>query len=259
MNKMIPVTAFCLCGAFCLMYLLVSGKVSGDDYIFFMLLLLLLPFSLKGFLDYRQVSSKEKNYPVFVRDLTLNIKTGMEPVRAIVMLEDNDYGALGNDVKLLASNLKLGVPLGEALEIMAKNTKSRKIKRTISVISGAVKTGGRIEEVFTILSAYLLNDREMKSEINSKLFTYQLMFFIIYIVFIAMNYFLYNNILPMMGESGFPVDVDFYGMLMFRSTMLLAVFMGLVSGKLAKGSIAGGVPNVFLLVSIGWVFNRTLL
>ncbi len=259
MNKMIPVTAVCLCSAFCLLYLLVSGKVSGDDYVFFIFLLLLLPLSLKGFLDYRRLSSKEKNYPIFVRDLTLNIKTGMEPVKAIVMLEDNDYGALGDDVKLLASNLKLGVPMGEALEVMAHNTKSRKIKRTISVISGAVKTGGKIEEVFTILSAYLLNDREMKSEINSKLFIYQLTFFIIYLIFIAMNYFLLSNILPMMGKSGFPVDEDFYGMLMFRSTMLLGVFMGMVAGKLTKGSIAGGVPNIFLLVIIGWGLNRAVM
>ncbi|MGP8320761.1 MAG: type II secretion system F family protein [Methanosarcinaceae archaeon] len=259
MKKMIPVTALCLCSAFCLMYLLVSGKVSGDDYIFSMFLLFLLPLSLKVFLDYRRLSSKEKNYPVFVRDLTLNIKTGMEPLKAIVMLEDNDYGALGDDVKLLSSNLKLGVPLDQALEVMAHNTKSRKIKRTISVISGSVKTGGRIEEVFAILTAYLVNDREMKSGINSKLFIYQLTFFVIYIIFIAMNYFLHNNILPMMGESGFPVDEEFYGMLMFRSTMLLGVFMGLVSGKLAKGSISGGMPNVFLLVFVGWVLSRTIL
>ena len=258
MKKMIPVTAVCLCSAFCLLYFLVSEKVSGDDYIFLMLLLFLLPLSLKVFLNYRRLSGKEKNYPIFVRDLTLNIKTGMDPVKAILMLEDNDYGALGNDVKLLASNLKLGVPLSQALEIMAHNTKSGKIKRTISIISGSVKTGGRIEEVFTILTAYLINDREMKSEINNKLLIYQLIFFIIFIIFIFMNYFLQNSILPMMVESGFPVDEEFYGMLMFRSTILLGVFMGLVSGKLAKGSISGGMPDVFLLVFVGWVLNRTI-
>ena len=47
-----------------------------------------------------------------------------------------------------------------------------------------------------------------------------------------------------MGESGFPVDEDFYGM---------------VAGKLTKGSIAGGMPNIFLLVIIGWLFFRAVM
>jgi pilus assembly protein TadC len=210
-------------------------------------------------LDYRRLSSKEKHFPVFVRDLTLNIKTGMEPVKAIYMLEDNDYKALNDDVKLLASNLKLGVPVDQALDVMAGNTRSRRIKRSISMISGAIRAGGGIEEILTILSAFLINDREMKSEIGSKLFTYQLIFYIIFIIFISMNYFLINNIFPMMGKSGFSVDVDFYSALMFRSTMLLGIFMGMVGGKLTKGSIAGGVPDVFLLVITGYVLNRTIL
>jgi pilus assembly protein TadC len=48
-----------------------------------------------------QLSNKKNNYPIFVRDLTLNVKTGMEPVKAIILLEENDYGALSDDVKLL--------------------------------------------------------------------------------------------------------------------------------------------------------------
>ena len=47
--------------------------------------------------------------------------------------------------------------------------------------------------------------------------------------------------------------------LMFRSTMLPGVFMGMVAGKLTKGSIAGGVPNIFLLVIIGWLFFRAVM
>ena len=48
-----------------------------------------------------QLSNKKNNHPIFVRDLTLNVKTGMEPVKAIILLEENDYGALSDDVKLL--------------------------------------------------------------------------------------------------------------------------------------------------------------
>jgi len=259
MKKMIPLTALCLCGAFYLGYLLVTKRVAGDDYIFFMCILLLLPVSLTAFLNYRRLSGKEDNYPIFVRDLTLNIKTGMEPVKAIILLKDNDYGTLSEDVQLLASNLKLGVPVEEALDVMAVNTGSRKIKRTVSVISGAIRTGGEIKDVLTMLSAYLINEREMKSEINSKLFTYQLIFYIIFVIYIAMNYFLISNILPMMNESGFNVDLEFYRTLMFRSTMLLGLFMGMVSGKVTKGSIAGSVPNVFLLLVVGYVLSRGLL
>ena len=259
MRKMIAITALCMCGAFYLLYLLLVEKRTGDDYIFFILVLLLFPLSLKSFLDYRRLSSKENNFPVFVRDLTLNIKTGMEPVKAIFLLEDNDYGAMCDDVKLLASNLRLGVPVDQAFDVMAGNTKSRKIKRGISMISGAIRSGGEIEEILTILSAFLINDREVKSEISSKLFTYQLIFYIIFIIFITLNYFLLQNIFPMMGKSGFSVDVDFYDTLIFRSTMLLGIFMGMVSGKLTKGSIAGGVPDIFLLITIGYVLNRTIL
>ena len=63
----------------------------------------------------------------------------------------------------------------------------------------------------------------------------------------------------MMGKSGFSVDVDFYETLIFRSTMLPDIFMGLVGGKLTKGSIAGGVPDIFLLIPIGYLLGRDRL
>lgn len=255
---MLLITALCLCGAFYFAYLLILEGLK-DDHIFFLSLLLLFPLALKFFLDYRLLYSKEKNFPVFVQDLALNIKTGMQPVKAIILLKDNDYGALSSDVKLLASNLNLGTPVDKALEAMAGNIKSTRIKRAISMISGAIRAGGRIEEVLTILSAYLINDREKKSEIDSKLFTYQLILYIVFIIYIAMNYFLLNNIFPIMKTSGFSVDESFYRALMFRSTLLLGVFMGITGGKLTKGSIAAGVPSVFLLLTIGYILHKTIL
>jgi hypothetical protein len=57
----------------------------------------------------------------------------------------------------------------------------------------------------------------------------------------------------------FILDVNFYGRLMIGSTMLPGIFMGMVGGKLAKGSIAGGVPDVFLLVIIGWVLHKRMV
>ena len=63
----------------------------------------------------------------------------------------------------------------------------------------------------------------------------------------------------MMGKSDFSVDVDFYDTLMSRSTMLPGIFMGMAGGKLTKGSIAGGVPDVFLLITIGYVLGRDRL
>lgn len=259
MRRMVLVTALYLSGALYFLYLLILEKRYDEDYVFFLFLLLIFPLALKSFLNYRQLSGKERYFPIFVRDLTLNIKTGMEPVKAISLLKDNDYGALSSDVKLLASNLNHGVTLEQSLDVMAVNTKSRRIKRAISVISGAMRAGGGIEEMLTILSANLIHEREMKSEIDSKLFTYQLIFYIIFIVFIFMNYFLLNNILPMMDKSGFSVDENFYRTLMFRSTLLLAIFLGIIGGKLTKGSIAGGVPNVFFLVIIGYILHKTII
>lgn len=259
MRRLLLVTALCVCGAVYFLYLLVMERRYDEDYVFFLFLFLVFPPALKCFLDYRWLSGKEEYFPVFVRDLTLNIKTGMEPVKAISLLRDNDYGALSSDVRLLASNLAHGVTVEQALGVMAANIKSRRIKRALSVISGAMRTGGRVEEMLTLLSANLIQEREMKSEIDSKLFTYQLIFYIIFIVFISMNYFLLNNILPMMNKSGFNVDENFYRTLMFRSTLLLAVFLGLTGGKLTKGSIAAGVPKVFFLIIIGYILHKTII
>ncbi len=256
MKKIIVVTIVCLSGV---VYLFISGKYSEEDYIFFIILLLMFPPALKAYLDYKELNSREHNFPIFVRDLTLNIKTGMEPVKSIILLKDNDYGALSRDIKLLSSNLSLGVSIKQALKIMADNTKSKRIKRAISIISGSIKAGGRIDDTLTILSAHLINEREMKSEIDSRLFTYQLIFYIIYIIFIAMEYFLLNNILPMMNKSGFYVDINFYRVLMLKSTLLLGFCMGITGGKLTKGSVAAGFPNVLIMLVIGYVLHKTIV
>ncbi len=221
--------------------------LSLDERIYLLSLLSALPVSLKLFLDYSNLRRKENEFTTFLRDLTLNIKTGMSITKAIEVTARGRYTALRKDLDSMMKNISLGMPVEKAFEAFGKEQKTRNIKRAVSVISTASRSGGKIGDVLSLLTSELLRVRANRAEMEASLHVYTASLYVIYLTYLTIAILSLTKLLPSMASADINVDLPYYDQLLFRSSMIIAVFSGLIAGKMGHGSIHAGSIHAILM------------
>lgn len=206
-----------------------------------------IPISLRLYLGHVSIKRKEDEFTTFLRDLTLNIRTGMSITRALEVAEKGEYRAIRKDLKSLIKNVHLGMPLERAFEIFGKEQKTRNIKRSVSVISIASKSGGKISDVLALLTSELLRVKANRAEIGASLHVYTASLYVIYFTFLGIVILSLTKLLPSMSSADINVDLPYYTQLLFRSSMIVAVFSGLIAGKMGEGSITTGSIHALIM------------
>jgi len=227
--------------------------LSFDERIYLLSFFSALPISLKLYLDYSNLRKKENEFTTFLRDLTLNIRTGMNIAKAIEVTTRGRYTALRKDLDSMMKNIYLGMPVEKAFEAFGKAQRTRNIKRAISVISIASKSGGKIGDVLGLLTSELLRVRANRAEMEASLHVYTASLYVIYLTFLGIVILSLTKLLPSMASADINVDLPYYNQLLFRSSMIIAVFSGLIAGKMGHGSIYTGSIHALLMSLICFV------
>jgi len=227
--------------------------LSFDQRIYLLVLFSALPVSLKLYLDNSNLRRKEDEFTTFLRDLTLNIRTGMSITKALEVTAKGNYRALRRDLESLMKNLHLGMPVERAFEIFGKEQKTGNIKRSVSVISVASRSGGRIGEVLSLLTSELLRVRANRAEMEASLHVYTASLYVIYFTFLGIVILSLTKLLPAMASADINVDLPYYTQLLFRSSMIIAVFSGLIAGKMGHGSIYRGSIHALVMSLICFI------
>lgn len=242
-------------------FLLNENKIKSPMFSFLLIIslfLILFPGILRIMVESKKQKSVESKFLEFTRDLVENVKSGTPISKGIINLRNRDYGTLSNHVKKLANQITLGIPLEEALQVFAKDTKSKVIARSVSLISEAEKAGGRIDVIIEAVSTSVNQTENLKKERRSSIFNLTVQGYIIFIIFVVIMIVLQFQILPMI--SGFSttdsqVQLQQTGAKEFSNPLILlliiqALFSGLVIGKISEGSIKEGLKHSFILIFI---------
>ncbi|MDK2795933.1 MAG: hypothetical protein PWQ22_1126 [Archaeoglobaceae archaeon] len=59
-----------------------------------------------------------------------------------------------------------------------------------------------------------------------------------------------TKLLPSMASADINVDLPYYTQMLFRSSMIIAVFSGLIAGKLGEGSVITGSIHALIMSMI---------
>src|SRR3989344_6144401 len=110
-------------------------------------LIMTMQFWLDIFKENKRQKDIEENFLEFVRSLVETVRSGISIPSAILNVSDKDFGELTPYVEKLANQIRLGIPIHEALLIFSKDTGNNVIKRSISVVIEAEESGGDIEDV----------------------------------------------------------------------------------------------------------------
>jgi flagellar protein FlaJ len=135
----------------------------------------------------------------FTRNLVESVKTGTPISKSIINLKEKAFGALDKNIKKLANQISLGIPLNLALQVFAKDVDNATVSRTIILIGQAERAGGDIGEILeSVAEAVTISDK-LKKERKAAISTLVVQGYIIFLVFMIIILIMQFQILPMVS------------------------------------------------------------
>lgn len=255
---------------------------NGTDLFFFIMGLGIIigatPFVVSFINENRMETQKEEMFLEFARNLVESVKTGVPISKSIVNMRHKPYGVLSDNVKKLANQISLGIPLNQALRVFSEDINNKAIERVLTLIGQAEKAGGDIGEILeSVAEAVSLSDK-LKKERKAVISTLVVQGYIIFLVFMVIILVMQFKIIPLIsniadvrsiGTGGVSIDSSVQSKDISSSFLYLILiqgfFSGITIGKLSEGSIKSGVKHSFALMVIsffvstlaGFVFGST--
>ena len=214
---------------------------------------------------------RESIFLEFSRNLVEAIKSGIPLPRAILNISQKDYRSLNPYIKKLASQVELGIPVRTALWTFATNTENNIIKRSISIMNEAERSGGDIKDVLDNIVESVLQIKKLKEERKTGVYGQIVQGYFVYILFIGimltMQLWLFQKLtmisgtlptgtLPVTGTGLNTVtnlDNTFFGLLMIQG-----FFAGIMIGKLSEGTLKQGLIHSFILMTLAALIITTI-
>lgn len=247
----------------------ISGIPFGTsvDFILFAVFISTGTFGIYEFMRVKRVRKIDERFPDFVRDLAESRRAGMTFTKAIMYSSKGNYGVLTTEIQKIARQISWGSSVDNALAAFSKRVNTKLIRRTISLINEASKSGGNVADV---LDAASRDARELKlldSERRAGMMSYVAVVYVGVGVFLLIIFILCNNLLPAMLGSGSQgvgsamgsgvvfTKEDVVGVF-FAAALFQSVGMGIVTGVFEEGSVISGVKHVFILLITTWVMFK---
>jgi pilus assembly protein TadC len=235
----------------------------------------ILPFVISLINETKIENEKEEMFLEFTRNLVESVKTGTPISKSIMNLKDKAYGVLGENIKKLANQISLGIPLGLALQVFAKDVNNKTVSRTIILIGQAEKAGGEIGEILEAVAEAVSISDKLKKERKAAISTLVVQGYIIFLVFMVIILIMQFQILPMVSGiadlgtigsgnfggtgigvgTGEAVDQGDISNSFLYLLLIQGFFTGLTIGKLGEGALKSGIKHSFTLMLISFVVS----
>lgn len=232
-----------------------------------------LPFVVSIINENRVDVEKEEMFLEFTRNLVESVKTGTPISKSIINLKDKAYGVLGPNIKKLANQISLGIPLNLALQVFSKDVDNETVSRTIILIGQAEKAGGDIGEILEAVAEAVSTSDKLKKERKAAISTLVVQGYIIFFVFMIIILIMQFQILPMVsgiaelgsigsgtfaqaGVGGGEVvnQADISNSFLYL-LLIQGFFTGLTIGKLGGSGFKAGIKHSFTLMLVSFVVS----
>ncbi len=228
-----------------------------------------IQFWIDFFNELKRQKEIEQKFLEFIRALVSTVRSGLPIPQSIVSIADEDYGALNSHVKKLKNQLEIGIPLHNALITFSEDTGNSIIKRSVSIVIEAEKSGGDIEDVLESVVESVVSVKKMKEERKAEAYSQIVQGYIVFFVFIAIMLVLQLKLFPQLtkmsgsfgsalgglgvglmggvsGEGGaLNLDRIFLGLVLIQG-----FFAGIMIGKFSEGDLKQGLFHSIILMTL---------
>ena len=233
------------------------------------------PFIISVIAETRIASEKEEMFLEFARNLVESVKTGTPISKSIINVRGKYYGVLSENIKKLANQISVGVPLSVALQTFSSDVKNKTISRSLTLIAQAEKSGGEIGGILESVAEAVSTTDKLKKERRASISTLVVQGYIIFVVFIIIILVLQFQIIPLLGGlatpgsggsltgiigfsgggAGAPVNATELSNAFLYLLLVQGFFSGLTIGKLAEGSAKPGLRHSFILMVMAFIVS----
>jgi flagellar protein FlaJ len=245
----------------------------GNRFFFFTIGLGVLigafPFVLTIIQENRIAAEKEEMFLEFSRNLVESVKTGTPIGKSIINVRNKPYGVLSENVRKLANQIAMGIPLNSALQIFSKDVKNKPISRALTLIGQAERGGGEIGGILESVTEAVSTADKLKKERKAAISTLVVQGYIIFFVFIVIIMVMQFQILPLItnivpaGETlavgglggATPIGAEEVANSFLYLLLIQGLFSGLTIGKLAEGKIKTGIKHSFALILTAFLIS----
>ena len=256
--------------------LLILAFIFSGTRIFFLLigtgfLVALAPFVFSIMHENKVANEKEEMFLEFSRNLVESVKTGTPISKSIINVRDKAYGELSINIRKLANQITMGIPLNAALKVFSKDVNNRTVSKAITLIGQAERAGGEIGEILESVAGAVSMSDKLKKERKAAISTLVVQGYIIFFVFLVIILVMQFQILPMVSGVSDIGDIGISGVGSVGATggisqeemsgaflyMLLiqGFFTGLAVGKLSEGTVKAGVKHSFALMLLAFFIS----
>lgn len=245
----------------------------GTRFFFFIMgvgiLSIAAPFVLAIVRETTTAAEKEDMFLEFSRNLVESVKAGTPISKSIINVRDKPYGVLSENIKKLANQISLGVPLSSALQTFSKDVKNQTISRALTLIGQAEKSGGEIGGILESVTEAVSTSDKLKKERKAAISALVVQGYIIFFVFIVIILVLQFQIFPMivgiipsagsLGIGGIgggaPIEESEIANSFLYLLLLQGAFSGLIIGKLSEGNIKPGIRHSFIMMLLAFMIS----
>jgi archaeal flagellar protein FlaJ len=252
---------------------------SGDLNLFLFLIgialgILFLPFVIGIVIENKKEQGTREMFLEFSRNLAESVATGTPISKSIINMQNNNYGELSPNVKKLANQIFLGIPVSQAMETFASDVGSKVISRAVALIREAERAGGEIDYILDSVAKSIAEVDKLRKERKAAVYSLVVQGYIIFFIFIGIMLVMQFQILPLASSAGgigrftlndlsatteLPDSDGVNTESLSRPFLFLLISQGLLAGltigKLAEGTIKAGLKHSFFLVAITFLVS----
>lgn len=240
-------------------------------FFFFMvgigIIVIVTPFVVSTIRETKIENEKEQMFLEFSRNLTESVKTGTPISKSIINIKDKSYGVLSGNIKKLANQISLGIPLSNALQVFSKDVNNKTVSRAITLIGQAEKSGGDIGEILDSVTDAVNTSDKLKKERRAVISTLVVQGYIIFFIFLIIILVLQFKIIPMVSGIG-NIGATSTGIISSPEASQLDIgnaflyllliqgfFSGLTIGKLSEKNLKAGIRHSFILTIFAFLVS----
>ncbi|RLG76405.1 MAG: hypothetical protein DRO23_00995 [Thermoprotei archaeon] len=225
-------------------------------------IILLTPYPLIKYLEYRRKRKVELLMPVFLYDLAGLVRAGYTVPKALEMEAEKDLGPLTDLIRKAVTRITLGESVSKALNEAFKD-QTLITRRFIETVAEAHESGGRAVQVLSGASSHAARLEAFEEEKRRSMKVYVSIIYVSIIVFMVSAAFLlfFNTALyGTMKEGGgiftMLLTPEQLRGLLYYATLLISAPSCFVIGKIRSGTIVEGALHlVFIYIAIAIFYN----
>ncbi|OYT55829.1 MAG: secretion system protein [Desulfurococcales archaeon ex4484_217_2] len=213
-----------------------------------------LPAAIYEIIISREVRGLTKGITSFLRDLVEVRKTGLSPEKCIIVLSARDYGIFSKHLRDMAMRLSLGFSLSRIYSLLVSKIRAWRAKVFLYILTDAIEVGGGSPETLESMAWFAEMSEHVEKEKAASMRTLMVIPYIGAITVIISMVFL------AVFMKSLALSVGAYRnalMLVMPATILNVYIMGLVTGKIANGTVSSGFKHAIILSGLTLILLLT--